>query len=109
MLKMSLHALFDLHAGTIEIEGDREVWRSMALLSALQTLQAAFEGLVKCRDGKPLGMLEIEELVEGFRVVCVTGRWTWDDKSRGFVLSVSGDADVWYGKTVQETCTLAGW
>lgn len=83
MLKMSLHALFDLHAGTIEIEGDREVWRSMALLSALlsalQTLQAAFEGLVKCRDGKPLGMLEIEELVEGFRVASVTGRWTWDD------------------------------
>lgn len=75
MLKMSLHALFDLHVGTIEIEGDREVWRSMAL----QTLQAAFEGLVKCRDGKPLRMLEIEELVEGFRVVFVTGRWTWDD------------------------------
>lgn len=79
MLKMSLHALFDLHAGTIEIEGDREVWRSMALLSALQTLQAAFEGLVKCRDGKPLGMLEIEELVERFRVASVTGKWTWDD------------------------------
>lgn len=51
----------------------------MALLSALQTLQAAFEELVKCRDGKPLGMLEIEELVEGFRVASVTGKWTWDD------------------------------
>ncbi|GIZ47742.1 hypothetical protein CKM354_001082700 [Cercospora kikuchii] len=69
--KRWLVALFDLRSGAMRI-GDETVLASTAQLSPVKELEFAFAELVRMRNGKPFGALELEELVEGFYDLCIT-------------------------------------
>lgn len=70
-IEIQLSALCDLHAGNVVFSILNRFDQGWARLGRVQDVQDGIKKLVKTRDGKPFGVLELEELVEGFNRMCI--------------------------------------